>query len=165
MIVEGISDYYALKAASIKLGKTLPFNIIPGVGSGSSGNLVSLLMGRGEKFIVLLDDDKEGRKARDRYRSKWILQPETVITFMDVDVAFEGMALEALLGEESAQVAQASLGLPAPPKKDEYGLILAEYYYKTGDSAEIISPEGLENLLKVLTFLGQRFKQLKEKRV
>lgn len=165
VIVEGISDYYALKAASIKLGKKLPFNIIPGVGSGSSGNLISLLMGRGEKFVVLLDDDKEGRKARDRYRSKWILPPETVITFMDVDVAFEGMALEALLGEESAQVAQANLGLPAPPKKDEYGLILAEYYYKTGDSAEIISPEGLENLLKVLTFLGQRFKQLKEKRV
>ena len=160
MIVEGISDYYALKAAVVRTGGKPGFNLIPGVGSSSAGHLISLLMGRGEKFIVLLDDDKEGRKARDRYRQQWILSDQVVITLSDIDASFEGMALEALLGQDSLEVAQRSLGLKSLPSKDQYGLILAEYYYKADTSVEIFSPKGLENLHSVLTFLEKRISAL-----
>lgn len=54
-------------------------------------------MGRGEKFIVLLDDDRAGRDARDRYRNKWLLPDSSVITFADIDATYESWALEALL--------------------------------------------------------------------
>mgnify|MGYP006322942115 CR=1 FL=1 len=159
VILEGISDYYALKAA-LRSGGKLGFNLIPGVGSSASGNLISLLMGRGEKFIVLLDDDKEGRKARDRYREEWILPEQVVITLADIDASFEGMALETLVGKDSLEVAQNSLGLSSLPTKAQYSLILAEYLYRADTSVEIFSPQGLQNLHSVLTSLGKRISAL-----
>jgi hypothetical protein len=160
VILEGISDYYALKAAALRSGCKLGFNLIPGVGSSASGNLISLLMGRGEKFIVLLDDDKEGRKARDRYREEWILPEQMVITLADIDASFEGMALETLVGKDSLVVAQNSLGLSSLPTKAQYGLILAEYLYKADTSVEIFSAQGLQNLQAVLTSLGKSISTL-----
>lgn len=159
VIVEGISDYYALKAASLATGNELVFNIIPGVGSSAAGHLISLMLGRGENFIVLLDDDKEGRKARDRYRNGWILSDQIVITWANIDAKFTGMALEQILGKESLAVAQRSLNLTSTPGKDQYALILAEHYYKGDPAGVIFSAEGLENLQQVISYLGQQFKR------
>ncbi|EOT18103.1 hypothetical protein L346_01669 [Pseudomonas aeruginosa MSH-10] len=159
VIVEGISDYYAFKAASTTCDVTINFTIVPGVGSSSSGNLISLLMGRGEKFIVLLDDDRAGRDARDRYRKKWLLPDSSVITFADIDATYESWALEALLGRDSFEVAQRKLGLNALPSKDQYGLFLAEHYHKAEAGENLFSPQGLENLHAVLRFLAQQFAQ------
>ncbi|MCD9115920.1 AAA family ATPase [Pseudomonas bijieensis] len=159
VIVEGISDYYAFKAASTTCDITINFTIVPGVGSSSSGNLLSLLMGRGEKFIVLLDDDKAGREARDRYRKKWLLPDWSVITFADIDATYESWALEALVGQDSFEIAQRTLGLSKLPSKDQYGLFLAEHYYKAETGEDIFSPQGLENLHTVLRFLAQQFAQ------
>ncbi|MBI6799214.1 AAA family ATPase [Pseudomonas syringae] len=158
LIVEGISDYYALKAASLTIGRELAFNIIPGVGSGAAGPLISLLMGRGETFVVLLDDDKEGRKARDRYRKEWILSDQVVITYADIDQEFSGKALEHVLGAESLEVARRSLNLDSQLSKDKYALILAEHYYKGDPASVIFSTEGLGNLHRVLNDLVMRFK-------
>ncbi len=159
VIVEGISDYYALKAASLALTSDLGFNIIPGVGSSAVGPLISLLLGRGEKFVVLLDDDKEGRLARDRYREGWVLSDQIVITYADIDQKFAGKALEHVLGKESLEIAQHSLNLSSPPSKNQYGLILAEHYYKGDPTSVIFSNEGLANLQEVLGYLGEQFKR------
>lgn len=64
VIVEGITDFYALKLVQDKLAKT---SIMPGCGAGSSGALISWLLGRGEKFILVLDDDSAGKAAAKRY--------------------------------------------------------------------------------------------------
>lgn len=159
VIVEGISDYYAFKAASLTLSRDLEFNIIPGVGSSAAGPLISLLLGRGEKFVVLLDDDKEGRLARDRYREGWVLSDQIVITYAGIDQKFAGKALEHVLGKESLEIAQRSLNLSSPPSKNQYGLILAEYYYKGDPAGVIFSDEGLANLQEVLGYLGEQFKR------
>ncbi|MCE7521202.1 AAA family ATPase [Halomonas titanicae] len=157
VIVEGITDYYALKAASLSNGNNLNFNIIPGVGSSAAGHLISLLLGRGEKFIVLLDDDTEGRRGRDRYRKEWILSDQIVITWADIDPKFSGMALEQMLGRESLKAAQQNLNLASLPNKDQYALILAEHYYKGDPAGMMFSVEGLENLQKIIGYLVHRF--------
>ncbi len=159
LIVEGISDYYALKAASMTLSSDLEFNIIPGVGSSAAGPLISLLLGRGETFIVLLDDDPEGRQARDRYREQWVLSDQVVITYADIDPRFAGKALEGVLGNESHEVAKLSLNISSRPTKSQYGLLLAEHYYKGGPADVIFSNEGLANLQEVLGYLGEQFKR------
>ncbi|KPX71423.1 hypothetical protein ALO35_200192 [Pseudomonas amygdali pv. lachrymans] len=158
LIVEGISDYYALKAASLTLSSDLEFNIIPGVGSSAAGPLISLLLGRGEHFIVLLDDDLEGRQARDRYREQWVLSDQVVITYADIDPGFASKALEGVLGNESQEIAKRSLNISSRPSKSQYGLLLAEHYYKGDPAGVIFSDEGLANLQKVLGFLGHQFK-------
>ena len=159
VIVEGISDYYAFKAASTTCDVTINFTIVPGVGSSSSGNLISLLLGRGEKFIVLLDDDKAGRDARDRYRNKWLLPDSSAITYADINAAYKSWRLESLVGQDSFEIAQGKLGLSALPSKDQYGLFLAEHHHKAQTSEALFSPQGLENLHAVLRFFARQFTQ------
>ena len=59
LIIEGISDYYALKLVKEICDSEVTISLMPGCGAGASGPLLSLLLGRGEKFIVLLDDATE----------------------------------------------------------------------------------------------------------
>ena len=116
-------------------------------------------MGRDEKFIVLLDDDKAGRQERERYRKKYLLPDRLVITYADIDTAYETGALEFLVGEDSLRIVQDKLSLSTLPSKDQYGLYLAEQYHKAGARAGIFSPQGLENLHAVLRFLARQFEQ------
>jgi predicted ATPase len=85
VIVEGISDYYALRLAFDMRAKPPRFSLMPGCGSGASGPLLSLLLGRGESFLLLVDDDKAGRKEKVRYQSEWCLRPGQVLTVADLD--------------------------------------------------------------------------------
>jgi hypothetical protein len=66
LLVEGITDYYALKFVFDKWS-TKTFALMPGCGAGASGPQISSMLGRGERFIVLLDDDKAGKQAAQRY--------------------------------------------------------------------------------------------------
>ena len=56
VIVEGISDYYALSLAKKIANVETEFSLMPGVGAGASGPLIGMLLGRGDQFIVLLDN-------------------------------------------------------------------------------------------------------------
>ncbi|QXG48292.1 AAA family ATPase [Pseudomonas viridiflava] len=159
VIVEGISDYYAFKTASITCDLSIKFTIVPGVGSSALGNLISFLMGRGEKFIVLLDDDRAGREARERYRKKYLLPDQLVITFADIDADYTSWALESLVGEDSLRIVQDKRSLSTLPSKDQYGLYLAEQFHKARACEGLFSPQGLENLHAVLRFLAKEFEQ------
>ena len=125
-IIEGITDYYALKLAAKLSGCEFGFRLIPGVGSGSSGPLISLLLGRGERFIVLLDDDKAGRKEAQRYKDEWFLNAATVITLADVDAKFIGFEMENLISKETVEMIRQRIGQDEKPNKKQIGWYLAE---------------------------------------
>lgn len=126
VIVEGISDYYALVLAKKLSIKNYSYDIMPGAGSGASGPLVSQLMGQGQSFVLLLDDDAEGKKAVSRYKQGWFLDDHTVVTLAHIDPAFAGCSLEKLLGSEFIDLVQKSLGLTQAPTKRQIGWYLAE---------------------------------------
>lgn len=67
VLVEGKSDFYLLRYAVDVLGREPSVKLVPGGGAGSLDPLIRLHVGWGKSFIVLLDDDTEGRKQRDRY--------------------------------------------------------------------------------------------------
>jgi len=108
---------------------------------------------------VLLDDDKAGRDARDRYRNKWLLPDSSAITYADINAAYKSWRLESLVGQDSFEIAQGKLGLSALPSKDQYGLFLAEHHHKAQTSEALFSPQGLENLHAVLRFFARQFTQ------
>src|SRR5690606_27527035 len=126
VIVEGISDYYALMLAKKMSDTTYSYSIMPGVGSGASGPLISQLMGQGQTFALLLDDDKEGKKAALRYKDEWFLDGITVSTLSDIDREFSGNSLGKLLGAEFHEWVQKSLELEKRPTKQQIGWYLAE---------------------------------------
>lgn len=156
LIVEGITDFYALKFVHRLHEPIAPFSIMPSVGAGASDLTISHLLGRGEKFILLLDDDAAGRTARERYREKWFLPETGVVTLGDLDPKFANRTLEALLTLGMKQIIQDRMGKPTLPTKKEIGWYLAEIC--AGDSqAELMDTETIQNLQQILSSIQSRF--------
>ena len=149
VIVEGISDYYALRLAKRISKKEYSFCIIPGVGSGAPGLLINQMLGRGEKFVLLLDDDKAGKKEAQRYQTEWFIDKDQTITLGDISKNFSNMRLEQLLGDEAIALIQSSTGLSSEPTKKQIGWYLAEACAKseTFDALPLETQNRLEIVL------------------
>jgi hypothetical protein len=82
VLVEGISDFFYITAWARSYEPSLleTTSIFPGQGTGSSASLVSLFIGWGLEFAVLLDRDKSGQEAGQRLQ-KYFAVPETRILF------------------------------------------------------------------------------------
>ena len=66
LLLEGISDYYLLKAMHRVLcgGVTCDYAMIPAVGADNLPLLVQLMIGWGLPYIVLLDNDQKGDRVK-----------------------------------------------------------------------------------------------------
>lgn len=157
LIVEGISDYYALRLALTIKGKAKKFSIVPGVGANASGPLISLLLGRGERFLILLDADKEGIAAVERYKREWYLPPECLATLGDFDTKFVGKGLESLITAGTIDLVKKQAQISSEPTKKQIGLYFAEMC-ATGAGSEALDAATLLNLSGVLTQVAARFK-------
>jgi ABC-type Mn2+/Zn2+ transport system ATPase subunit len=153
VVLEGISDYYALRLAMALSNRSYSFRLLPGVGSGASGPLISQMMGRGEDFIVLLDDDKAGKIELERYKSGWHLSNDNVFTLGHVATEFSGMSLEALLGNETFETVAAKLKIKGKPSKKQLGWYLAEHCSIETPAGDSLPENAINNLAKVLDFL------------
>lgn len=156
VVLEGISDYYALRLAMALSAKKYSYRLLPGVGSGASGPLISQMMGRGENFIVLLDDDKAGNIELDRYKSGWHLTDNDVFTLREVSGSFSGSSLESLLGSETFDLVGSKLGIVGKPSKKQLGWYLAEQCSAGVPTIDALPANALENLVKILDFLEQK---------
>ncbi len=68
VITEGITDFYLfemLRKHSDKISNEIKF--VPGAGASNSSTLLSLAIPFSESFLIILDNDEAGRKAREKY--------------------------------------------------------------------------------------------------
>jgi len=81
VLLEGISDYYYLQAMGEYVSKPEPYeaNLIPCVGASKIPQLVSLLLGWDLEFVVVLDNDREGRKTAKELSEKLGVGSERII--------------------------------------------------------------------------------------
>jgi AAA15 family ATPase/GTPase len=159
LIVEGISDYYALRLVQQLSGTLQKISIMPGCGAGASGPLLSWLLGRGERFLLLLDDDTAGRSAAKRYRGEWHLSEELVLTLGEMNSSLKGKKLESLLSDETKAAMKAAtkaeIGKAATMTKKEIGLFLAEAC-SVGKS-DFLSAATKDRLNSILMFAIRKF--------
>lgn len=149
VVVEGITDYYALRLACVAAGKEPCFSIVPGSGSAASGPLISQLLGSGRKFIILLDDDHEGKRAAKRYKDDWFLPEGVALTLGDLDPSFSGSALEKLLDEETLIAVADRFGAKGRATKKQIGWYLAEAC-SASDPREFMKPQALSAFLSII---------------
>lgn len=64
LLTEGITDYYFFK---MFFSKNLNIEIIPGAGCTNLKEMISLLIPFSTSFLVILDNDDEGQKAKIKY--------------------------------------------------------------------------------------------------
>jgi AAA15 family ATPase/GTPase len=116
LIVEGKSDYYILSYAA-KLLQTTEIPIIPGLGAGTFGALVSLHIGWGLKCLFLFDGDHQGKMERDRYVHDYGLNPSFTAT---LDQLLPNIIkIEDIIDQDSLKIIQTELSLENLPKKGE----------------------------------------------
>jgi predicted ATPase len=121
LIMEGKHDFYAMKYLLPPLGCS-SIDILPGTGAGNLEAIISMYLGWGRKFIVLLDDDKAGRDQKDRYFEEYLLSKEQVMTLGDIDASLAGKKLEGLFSEMLAQ----KVGTAGRPRKKDFALFFQE---------------------------------------
>ncbi len=132
IVVEGKSDYYVLRYA-IRLLNRNELPVIPGIGAGTFGSLVSLHIGWNLKVIFLLDGDRKGKTERDRYVKDYGLSPLRVAT---IDELVSGvMVIEDLLDNEAMGVIAKAIGTSGTPTKNQ----IRRFFQESLARDEIIS--------------------------
>lgn len=156
LLVEGVSDYYALRLVARICNLSLSYRLVPGVGAGASGPLISQFLGRGDKFFILLDDDKAGRKEADRYMNEWFLSKDVIFTLSSIDSSLSGVQLEGLLGPETEEIVRIHLKLTSAPTKRQIGWYLAEMCAQENPPQGCLSAIAIDNIKRILVNFQER---------
>ena len=101
ILTEGISDFRVFHFYCKEILEQHRVSILPGLGADTHDVQISGLIGKGIKFIVILDDDVTGKNAVGRYQDRWMLNSMNVATVGDLDKNATGKNLEKLLSDET----------------------------------------------------------------
>ncbi len=119
LFVEGKNDFYALKYFElVHFQDKNPMTIVPSSGAGDLGPIISLYLGWGKKFIILLDADKAGAQAKARYEEQWLLPEGTVLLLSDIDEKWKGKRFERLLTDADLTLISSWCGKAKAGKAD-----------------------------------------------
>ncbi len=102
IICEGKNDYYTYNWLNLNLENRYNEQFfIPCTGSSKMENLISLFLGWGKNFIVLLDSDQEGEDQKRRYIEEYGLALENIIfTYKDIKDDWTNYETESLFSKE-----------------------------------------------------------------
>ena len=100
IFVEGKNDFYVIRYfEDVILQRAEKLAILPGTTASGFDTLIALYLGWGRRFVLLLDDDEEGRRQKQRYIEEWNLPGSQAITLGEISPSWIGLEMEGLLGE------------------------------------------------------------------
>ena len=104
LLTEGISDFHAFTFYCADILEKHGISVLPGCGAGGHREQISILIQQGATFIVVLDDDAEGKKAAEKYCENWLLygrHGRHVATIGELTTEAKSKKLETLLSDET----------------------------------------------------------------
>lgn len=113
ILTEGKNDFYTLNYFSnIIIPEFSHLKFIPGTSASNLETLISLYLGWGSKFRVLLDSDKEGRKQKTRYNEIFgISLTNLICTLEDINNIWSNYDLENLIDvSDQSKIVEAIYG-------------------------------------------------------
>ena len=170
VLLEGISDYYFLQAFR-HCSETNDVNLIPSTGATNIPQLVSLLIGWGLEFLVVLDNDGEGIRVADELKSE-LMVPENRIVFVSKqkecsieDLFTHGDFNKFVLDETTANKDPEIKNSKFLKNEDPDKVLLAKKFFekidktrKDGKEIELSSPT-LNNFQRVFEKIDKEFNQ------
>jgi hypothetical protein len=159
MMLEGKTDYYVLQYFNSLYHGARDVKLLPGGGSGSLSNVIRLYIAWGRNFFVLLDGDKEGKKASDLYLEEFGPAIKDRISLLsDIDANWKGFGIEKIILEDDRMRIQKEI-FPDEQKysKKRYNIAIQELYVTNRKIAEI-SNETIINTKKILDFYVDKIK-------
>lgn len=116
IILEGRSDYYALRYVSALVGKASS-PLLPGLGAGTLGPLVALHIGWGLNLLFVVDGDKQGAIEKKRYTEEYGLAQRSIVTLTDLVPSV--FVIEDTLDDEAKSTISALLRIDQVPTKSQ----------------------------------------------
>lgn len=159
LLTEGKNDYYTYSyIQEIILNKAEKIKTIPGTSSSNLETLISLYLGWGRKFIILLDSDKEGRKQKERYMEVYGNSiSDIIVTYKDINDQWINFETEDLFTETDKVLIQKKY-YPSENKfqKKTFNRSIQELFINS-EKVEL-EKRTIENFNLVLDFLLDRLK-------
>jgi len=156
IITEGKNDFYTLNYFMTLLDYKNKFKIIPGTSASNLDTIISLYLGWGAKFVILLDDDREGNDQKKRYLEIYgsILNNQ-IFTLRDINELWAKYALEKVIDKDDQkkliiEVYKDSKNL----NKSILNRSIQELYIK--NSIINISKTTTDNFLELFQFLNSK---------
>jgi hypothetical protein len=117
IFVEGKSDFYILSYFHhIKLDRT-DHIYMPSSGAHDLGPLIALYLGWGREFIILLDGEREGIRARTRYLDEYGLPESKIILLPEAAGDREIINIENVLTISDLQLISVHFVVSGKPSK------------------------------------------------
>jgi predicted ATP-dependent endonuclease of OLD family len=157
IFTEGKNDYYTLAYfQEVILPKAKKLNIAPSTGSSKLDTLISLYIGWGKEFVILLDSDKEGVAQKKRYIDEFgIIVEERIFTFEDIDSKWKNFTMEKLFDKKEALAfLQTAYPTSKSFNKTHFNRTIQECLIKKKKYS--FSKQTMDNIKKILTFLHEK---------
>lgn len=156
VLVEGKEDFYAFYYfKELVFGGKYNLNFMPSSGANELGPMISLYLGWGLSFIILLDADPEGRAAGQRYETEWYLGAGIINTLSDASTkTFKKRKLENLISVAGKKIIAAEIGKKSVSKKE-----IARNFQEKIAAGETIKfdSETIENFKQVFDYCEAKF--------
>lgn len=151
VIMEGKTDFYTInyfKEILCKSNDYKEFVIMPGLdGADGLDEIIRFYLGWGRKFIVILDNDKQGLSSQKRYQQTYFLTEKQIFNLGDVDNNFK--TIESLIASEDKDTYKIK-------KKKEINHFFQE---KLASKMELKMDASAENFKKLLDFMSSKIKE------
>jgi energy-coupling factor transporter ATP-binding protein EcfA2 len=157
VFLEGKNDYYTLTYFNeVIFNNKYELNLAPSTGSGNLDTLISLYIGWGKEFIILLDSDKAGNNQKSRYIEKFgIIVEQRIYTLEDINQTWVKKGSEKLFeNSEALKFQQTSYPDSTKYNKTHFNRTIQESLINKRDFN--FSQEMKDNIEKILVFLTEK---------
>ena len=157
VFLEGKNDYYTLTYFNeVIFNNKYELNLAPSTGSGNLDTLISLYIGWGKEFIILLDSDKAGNNQKSRYIKKFgIIVEQRIYTLEDINQTWVKKGSEKLFeNSEALKFQQTSYPDSTKYNKTHFNRTIQESLINKRDFN--FSQETKDNIEKILVFLIEK---------
>lgn len=162
VFMEGKNDFYTLTYFNeIIFNSKYDVNIAPSTGSGNLDTLISLYLGWGRSFIILLDSDKAGTSEKNRYIEKFgIFLEDKIFELKDINIDWKNFELEKLFVENDLFEFQKSK-FPDSTKyiKKQFNRVIQECLINK--TSFLFKENTLLNMHKILSFIENKINEKK----
>lgn len=155
VFTEGKNDFYVLNHFN-RIVLDLPnLNFTPGTSASNLEYLISLYLGWGTKFVILLDADKEGKKQKNRYIEIFgsILE-NSIFTLDDIELTWSDFELEDIIEKDDRNKIVNTFSPNERLSKKTLNRSLQELYLKSMKLD--FNDKTIDNFNKIFTFLRDK---------
>lgn len=160
IVLEGKFDFYSFKYFQDIIFKKPKFalHLYPGAGASKHEDIIALYLAWGRKFVVLLDDDAAGKRAKNDYITNFGKAVENcVFTLADVSAHFAGFSTEDLFTQSEREgLTKDVFPAQATYEKGKFNTALQEKYVNNTEYE--FADQTKDNFKAVLSFLTTKVK-------